>query len=237
MRILSLHPWKVQPAEALQIQKELAERVSAFYEPAPVRLVAGADMAIDRIANRARAAVVVLAYPELTVVEKRMAEVELSFPYIPGLLSFREAPALLSAFEKLHITPDVLLADGQGLAHPRLFGIACHLGVLLGLPAIGCAKSLLVGKHESVGESPGSRTDIMFKGEVVGAAVRTRAGARPLYISIGHKMDLETAIRLVLSCTRGHRLPEPTRLADRAAAGPAEDWNSEMSGATANGRT
>lgn len=153
-----------------------------------------------------------------------MVEYELTFPYVPGLLSFREVPAILAAFEKVREKPDLLLADGQGLAHPRRFGLACHLGVLLDLPAIGCAKSLLVGHHALLGAAPGSWADVVDRGEVVGIALRTKAGTKAIYVSIGHKIDLATAAQVVIDCTRGYRLPEPTRLADRAAAGPVEDF-------------
>ncbi|MDP2728628.1 MAG: deoxyribonuclease V [Dehalococcoidia bacterium] len=223
MKALSLHPWQVTPAEAQKIQLELAGRVSAHNELGDVRRVAGADIAIDRENNRARAAVVILSFPEMDLLEVRMVERELTFPYIPGLLSFREVPAILAAFEGVVERPDLLLADGQGLAHPRRFGLACHLGLLLGLPAIGCAKSPLVGHHGPVPEAVGSYAEVVDGDQVVGVALRTKAGCKPIYVSVGHKVDLATAVRLVLQCTRGYRLPEPTRLADRAAAGPVED--------------
>lgn len=223
MKALSLHPWQVTPTEAQRIQLELAGRVSAQNGLRGVRRVAGADIAIDRAGQRARAAVVILSYPEMALLEKRAVERQLTFPYIPGLLSFREAPAILEAFERLRETPDLLLADGQGLAHPRRFGLACHLGLLLDLPTIGCAKSLLVGHHDTLPEAAGSQAEVVDEGQVVAVALRTRAGSRPIYVSVGHKVELATAVRLVLDCTRGYRLPEPARLAHLAAAGPVED--------------
>lgn len=224
MRALELHRWDLTPAEAQGVQRELAGRVSRRNALGQIRRVAGADIAVDRAAKSGRAAVVVLSYPEIKPLEKRMIDVPLTFPYIPGLLSFREAPAILASFEKLREAPDVLLVDGQGLAHPRRFGIACHLGLLLDLPTVGCAKSRLVGEHGPVGDAPGSRTEVLDQGELVAIALRTRLGSKPVYVSIGHKVDLETAVGLVLACTRGYRLPEPARLAHLAAAGPVEDW-------------
>lgn len=161
----------------------------------------------------------VLSWPELAVCEVKTAEGISGFPYIPGLLSFREAPLVLRALERVELAADVLLVDGQGLAHPRRFGLACHIGLALELPTVGCAKSILLGSHSTVPEAPGSRVDLLDDGEVVGTVVRTRQGANPLYVSIGHKVDLEGAVRLVLACCRGHRLPAPTRLAHEAAAG------------------
>lgn len=233
MKALSLHPWRVTPAQAQRIQIELAGRVSTRNELGDLRRLAGVDIAIDRGRNRARAAVVVLSYPEMALLERRVVEQEVTFPYIPGLLSFREAPAILAALERVREAPDLLLADGQGLAHPRRFGLACHLGLLLDLPAVGCAKSRLVGQHGPVPEAAGSYAELEDKGQVVGAALRTRAGSQPIYVSVGHRLDLATALRLVLECTRGYRVPEPTRLAHLAAAGPVEDQELVMAAAQA----
>jgi len=229
VKALSLHPWQVAPDEAQRIQRELAGLVSTRHELGDVRRVAGADISLDRVRNLARAAVVILSYPGMELLEKRMVERDLSFPYIPGLLSFREAPAILEAFEKVREAPDLLLVDGHGLAHPRRFGIACHLGLLLDLPAIGCAKSRLVGEHGPVAEFPGSQAEVMDRGQVVGVAVRTRVGSKPLYVSIGHRVDLDGAVRWVLNCVRDYRLPEPARLAHGAAAGPVEDLGNRFS--------
>lgn len=223
MQAQALHSWNVSPEEARRIQKELAGRVSTRNELGGIRRVAGADISIDRANNRARVAVVILSFPELELIEKRMVEKEIPFPYIPGLLSFREVPPILLAFEKVQEAPDLLLADGQGVAHPRRFGLACHLGLVLDLPAIGCAKSLLVGRQALLDESAGSQAEVIDRGQVVAVALRTKQRSKPIYVSVGHKIDLPTAVNLVSQCTRGYRLPEPTRLADRAAAGAVED--------------
>ena len=162
---------------------------------------------------------VVLRLPDLEVVEVKRDEAKARFPYIPGLLSFRESPALLAALERLATAPDFILVDGQGLAHPRRFGIACHIGLVTEVPTIGCAKSILRGRHALMAEEAGSWTELVDRGEVVGAAVRTRTGVSPLYVSIGHRVDLPWAVHWVLACCRGYRMPEPTRLAHQAAAG------------------
>jgi deoxyribonuclease V len=211
------HPWDLSPDEAIRLQGELRARVIRQALPLEaVRRVAGIDVGFR--AERAHAAVVVLAFPELDLLETVTAEVPALFPYIPGLLSFREAPAVLAALEQLSALPDALVCDGQGLAHPRRFGIACHLGVLLDRPALGCAKSILVGRHAPLGEAAGSAAELIDRGEVVGAALRTKLKVKPVYISIGHRIDLPSALALALACGRGYRLPEPTRLADRLAS-------------------
>lgn len=212
-----LHRWDLDYRQAMALQAELAPQVVREGDPAGVRLVAGADLAFDRAGARAIAAVVVLSYPELEPVESVALTVEQSFPYIPGLLSFRETPALLAAFERLAQRPDLLMADGHGYAHPRRFGLACHLGLLLDLPVIGVAKSRFIGQHGEVGPDPGDRADLVDGGEVIGGVLRTRAGSRPLHVSVGHRVSLQAAEAWVLRCCRGHRLPEPTRLADRLA--------------------
>jgi deoxyribonuclease V len=167
----------------------------------------------------ARAAVVVLRYPGLEIVERKVITMPVVFPYVPGLLSFREVPLILAACEQLTVTPDLFIADGQGVAHPRRLGLACHLGLFLVVPTIGCAKSILCGRHDEVGEERGDSAPLYDDGEVVGAAVRTRRGVKPVYVSIGHKVDLRTAIDWVLACCYRYRLPEPTRLAHLAAMG------------------
>jgi deoxyribonuclease V len=185
-----------------------------------VKLVAAADVAfVDRPYRRqpalARAAVVLLSYPDLAVVERHVVEAPVTFPYVPGLLSFRETPALARAFEALKGRPDLLLVDGQGCAHPRRFGLACHLGVLLDLPAIGCAKSRLCGEHGVLPDAAGSRVPLADGDEVIGLVLRTRDGVAPLYVSVGHRIGLNEAAEWVLRLCRGYRLPEPVRLADR----------------------
>lgn len=212
-----LHSWEVSPAEAMRIQEELRGKVLLENELGEVRLVAGIDVSVKE--DIAQAAVVVLSYPELEPVEQSLAQVAISFPYIPGLLAFREGPAVLAALEKLAIEPDLFIFDGQGLAHPRRLGIASHIGVILDRPSIGCAKSCLWGNYREPPPQAGARTYLHDKNEIIGAVVRTKDDVRPLFISIGHKVDLETAISYVLSCCRGHRLPETTRYAHRVAGG------------------
>jgi deoxyribonuclease V len=180
-----------------------------------LKLVAGVDISIRN--EQARAAIVVLRWPELEPVEQATAVRPVEFPYVPGLLAFREMPSILDAFGRLKKRPDLLLADGQGLAHPRRFGIACHLGVELDLPSIGCGKSRLIGEHREPADRRGTRAALRDKGEIIGSVVRTRAGVKPVYVSIGHRIDLAAAVRIVLrSCTK-YRLPEPVRCAHRAA--------------------
>lgn len=214
-----LHPWDVSPKEAVAIQRELAGRVVRGGGTGEVRRVAGADIAVGRGSKRARGAVVVLSYPELELVEAVTVEAELSFPYVPGLLSFREAPVLREAFRQLRRPFDLLLVDGQGYAHPRRFGLACHLGLLLDVPAIGVAKSRLLGEHDEPGLEAGDRADLVDGGEVIGGVLRTRSNVKPLYVSVGHRIGQAEAEAWVIRCGRGYRLPEPTRLADKAAAG------------------
>jgi len=184
-----------------------------------ITTVAGVDISGVDAEGRARAAVVVLSYPDLELVEGRAVEQEVGFPYVPGLLSFREAPLIVAACDHLQTDPDLILVDGHGLAHPRRFGLGCHLGLMWGKPTIGCAKSKLCGEHDPVPSERGTYAEIIHKGEVIGAAVRTRTGVMPVYVSIGHMIDLTTSISCVLQCCRGLRLPEPTRLAHMLAAG------------------
>ena len=216
MEPLDLHPWRVSYAQALEIQASLRRRMRLTPLRRAPRLVAGADVAYSRLTHRMYAAVVVMEMPSFEVVEVAESVSSARFPYIPGLFSFREIPPLLRAFGRLRRTPDAILFDGQGLAHPRRFGLACHAGVLLATPTIGCAKSRLVGEHAPVGPRRGDRADLLFEGEVVGVALRTRAGVKPVFVSAGHRVDLASAIDVVLATTRGFRLPEPVRLAHRA---------------------
>jgi deoxyribonuclease V len=224
MRIAAHDPWPASAAEAIALQKRLAPRVVLEGDPPEqeVRLVAGCDLAFvgrGRRGDTAVAAVVLLAYPDLTAVERHVIEAPVTFPYVPGLLAFRELPALLGAFERLERAPDLVVVDGQGYAHPRRFGIACHLGLLLDLPTIGCAKSRLIGEHDEPAVEAGSSAELRHDGELVGYVVRTRERGRPLYVSPGHRVGFAAAARWVLRLSRGYRLPEPTRLADRLAAG------------------
>ncbi len=219
VKVERLHSWQVSPAEAMDIQRRLAGQVSKSSEVTNPRFIAGVDISAGNAQGIATGAVVVLEYPELRLVEIQVAQGRPSFPYVPGLLSFRESPLTLAACEKLTVTPDLILVDGQGIAHPRRLGLASHLGLFLNTPTIGCAKSLLCGQHEEPGVEPGSYAEVVDQGEVIGVALRTRAGVKPVYVSIGHKIDLQTAIYWVLECCRGYRLPEPTRLAHLAAGG------------------
>jgi deoxyribonuclease V len=220
MRVCNLHSWDLTPREAADLQTRLAPRIITDGGPTNVRLIAAADVAfVDRPYRRrptlARAAVVVLPYPDLEIVEQHVMESPVGFPYMPGLLSFREIPVLAQAFELLDRTPDLLLVDGQGRAHPRRFGLACHLGLLLDLPTIGVAKSRLVGEHAEPDPIRGASTPIAHDGELIGTVLRTRDNVKPVYVSIGHRISLESAADWVLRlCTR-YRLPEPIRLADR----------------------
>jgi len=215
----SLHGWRVSPSEALDIQLRLASQVVRTNHLRTPRYIAGLDISVDRERGTGRVAVVVLSYPELEVAEVQTVEDSIDFPYVPGLLSFREAPITLAACAKLEITPDLFLVDGQGIAHPRRLGLASHLGLFLDMPTIGCAKSRLCGAHETPGAESGSYAELEDNDETIGAVLRTKAGTNPIYVSIGHKVDLETAVSWVLQCCRGYRLPEPTRLAHLAAGG------------------
>ena len=219
MKGRSLHSWRVTVAEAQQIQRRLASQVSTRSEVGVLRFVAGVDISPQDSRGMARGAVVVLRFPDLVVVERSVVEQRVTFPYVPGLLSFRETPLIVAACEGLATVPDLIIADAQGIAHPRRLGLASHLGLLLDVPTIGCAKSILCGGHDELGEEPGSSAPLVDGGEVIGAALRTKRGTRPVYVSIGHKVDLDTALKWVLACCRGYRLPEPTRLAHLAAAG------------------
>jgi deoxyribonuclease V len=219
VEVKKLHDWQVSLSEARDIQRRLAGEVSKISEVTSPHFVAGVDISVMRAQGMATGAVVVLSYPELKLIESRVVSGKLEFPYIPGLLSFRESPLTLAACRELSVTPDLILVDGQGIAHPRRMGLASHLGLFLEKPTIGCAKSLLCGTCEMPGEEPGSYTEILDRGEVIGAALRTKPAVKPVYVSIGHRVDLETAIQWVLNCCRGHRLPEPARLAHLAAGG------------------
>jgi deoxyribonuclease V len=219
MRYKKLHDWDVSRGEAVEIQKRLRSQVRIQPLDVPVRLVAGCDISFNKFSDEVYAGIVVLKLPDLEVVARATAVTRARFPYIPGLLSFRETPALLDAWDQLSARPDVLMLDGQGLAHPRRFGIACHLGLLTDTPSLGCAKTVLVGKYEEPDARAGSYSLMLHKGETVGAAVRTRDRVAPVYISVGHLIDLKGAIEVALRCVRGYpqkpryRIPEPTRLA------------------------
>jgi deoxyribonuclease V len=201
------------------VQNELAAQVERQPRLGEVRHVAGIDVGVRD--DVARAAVVVLDFESLDPVDYAIASRPVTFPYVPGLLAFREGPVVLDALERLGATPDVLVFDGQGLAHPRRLGIASHIGVLVDVPSVGCAKSRLCGSHPEPGQEPGEHAPLIDKGEIIGAVLRTRQGVKPVFVSIGHRVDLETSIQLVLACCRGYRLPETTRWAHRVAGGDA----------------
>jgi deoxyribonuclease V len=216
MNVKKLHSWNASIQEATGLQQKLARCVRE--EPVNldgVRYVAGADVSYSRGSNTIYAAVVVLSFPDLAVVEETAAVRETAFPYIPGYLTFREGPAVSAAFESLTITPDAVIFDGQGVAHPRGLGIASHMGLLLDTPSVGCAKSVLVGTYAEPAHERGSESPLLKGGRQVGVALRTRAGVAPVFVSIGHRINLQAAIELVLACAPKYRLPEPVRHAHR----------------------
>lgn len=226
MNIAHLHDWNLTPPQAIALQRDLAGRVIIDHplDPDSVRYVAGVDVSVK--VDHSRAAVVVLDYAELTTadrphkvqpVEVVTAEQPTPFPYIPGLLSFREGPVLADAFEKLSITPDVFIFDGMGIMHPRRLGIAAHMGLWLQRPTIGCGKSYLIGDYEEPDTAKGSASPLIYRGEQLGVVLRTRTAVKPVYISPGHLIDLDSAIRIVLAVTPKYRLPEPIRHAHNAA--------------------
>jgi deoxyribonuclease V len=213
------HRWDLSPREAMALQLAWRGRVVRDDRLGSVRHVAGVDVGFEDDNRVTRAAVAVLEVPSLALCDFAVAREPTCFPYVPGLLSFREIPAVLSAFARLATTPDLLLCDGQGIAHPRRFGIASHLGVLLDVPTIGVAKKRLVGTHGAVPEGRGEWTPLRDEEEVIGAVLRTRAGVKPLFVSVGHRVSLATAVSWVLACTTRYRLPETTRHAHRLASG------------------
>lgn len=219
MKLAISHPWDLSTSEAMALQSRMAQKVSAktTFDLASVQTVAGVDVGFR--GDVARAAVVVLGFPGLDPVDWALAETPVTFPYVPGLLAFREGPSVLAALEKLATWPDLFIFDAQGVAHQRRLGLAAHMGVILDWPSIGCAKSRLVGRHDEPGNAVGEWARLDDKGETIGAVVRSRAGVKPLYVSIGHRVDLHTAIDFVLRCTRRYRLPETTRFAHKVAGG------------------
>lgn len=219
MKVSKLHGWDMSFAQAKEMQLSLARKIVTKNEGINPHLIAGVDISSPGSQGIARGAVVVISYPEFSVVEVKTTESKITFPYIPGLLSFREAPLILAACEKLCHTPDLVLVDGQGIAHPRRLGLASHLGLFLDMPTIGCAKSILCGRHEPVGEEVGCHAELIENGEIIGAALRTKIRTKPIYVSVGHKIDLASALYWVTKCCCGYRLPEPTRLAHLAAGG------------------
>jgi deoxyribonuclease V len=212
------HPWDVTPEEGIDIQSHLRHQVILEDQLIGLRTIAGIDVGFESDGKLTRAAIVVLSFPELIVREKSMVRRPTTFPYIPGLLSFREVPAVMEAFNGLTALPDLLLCDGQGIAHPRRFGIACHLGLICNIPSIGVAKSRLVGKHAQVGDKRGARQPLLDGEEVIGFVLRTRSGVKPVYVSPGHLLSMETAVDIALRCTLNYRIPEPIRQAHHLAS-------------------
>jgi len=215
--------WELTASEARSLQRFLARHVQLSPLEGPIRRIAGIDVAFPKRGEQgepvARAAVVVLSLPGLKCIEAVTAETPIHFPYVPGLLSFRELPPILAALEKLRTEPDVLMCDGQGLAHPRRFGVACHLGLATGRPSIGIAKTRLIGRHPAVADERGAWVSLREGEELLGGVLRSRGGIKPLFISPGHRVDVDSAIALVQQCLKGYRLPEPTRAADALAGG------------------
>jgi deoxyribonuclease V len=218
MNYSSLHSWNVDPKEAIKLQEGLREKVIKAGKLPLVRRVAGVDVGFPN-RDTARAAVVVLSFSKLELIERQVVEIPIAFPYIPGLLAFREASACLAAIRQLADEPDLFIFDAQGYAHPRRMGLASHLGLFLDKPSIGCAKSKLIGYFQAPGNRVGDRSDLVNRNEVIGAAVRSRPGSPPLFISVGHKISLDDAVKYTLLCIkRGNRLPETTRLAHQLAS-------------------
>lgn len=219
MKSALLDAWPKSVAEAKAVQEALRDRVIVTDQLGKVNAVAGIDVGFEEDGAVTCAAVAVLDFPSLEFREQALARKPTRFPYVPGYLSFREIPAVLAAMERLKTKPDLLLCDGQGIAHPRRFGLACHLGVLTDIPSIGVAKSRLIGAHDALPRPKGSWVPLLDEGEIIGAVLRTRVGVKPVYVSVGHRVSLETAIEYVLRCTAKYRLPETTRWAHKLASG------------------
>lgn len=211
------HGWDLSPREAMNLQEELAHRVEKKNRLNRVTTIAGVDASYK--GGEAHAALVVFSFPALAAVECVTATQPVEFPYVPGLLSFREGPVVLKALEKLTLRPDLLIFDAHGLAHPRRLGLACHVALWVDIPAIGCAKRRLVGTYEEPEQERCSISPLEDKGETIGTVVRTRTGVKPVFVSIGHRVDLTSSVHYVLACGKGYKLPEPTRWADKAAGG------------------
>ncbi|MBV9470934.1 MAG: deoxyribonuclease V [Abitibacteriaceae bacterium] len=207
----SLHDWNLNPQEAVTLQSRLRQQVQVTPLTRPIETIAGTDISFNKFSTTIYAGIVVLRLPTLEIIEQVGIVTETHFPYIPGLLSFRETPAVLEAWAKLQTEPDAVMFDGQGIAHPRRMGIASHVGLMLERPTLGCAKSVLVGKYEEPAPQRGSWSPMVHKGETIGAALRTKDKVQPIYVSPGHLIDLEAAIQLTLQCNGGYRQPEPTR--------------------------
>lgn len=215
MKINNLHRWDLTILQIKKLQGKFAGRVSHKKFFGLPKIIAGADCGLNLKKNKIYGVVALFNYPELEIIETQSAELPLTFPYVPGFLSFREAPVLLAAFKKLKNTPDLVFIDGHGIAHPRRLGIASHLGLWLDIPTIGCAKSVLVGDYASFKREKGNYSYLKHKGKIIGAALRTRNNCKPVFISIGHKINLECSLKFTLLCSDGYRIPKPTRIADK----------------------
>lgn len=216
IRLFNEHRWDIPPYEAQQIQKDLQTKIVEVESGLPIQTIAGIEIAHSRFSDTLTAAVSLISYPDLQLIEQASVEYQTKFPYIPGLLSFREVPAALKALEQLSVTPDLVMVDGPGVAHPHGLGIASHLGVLLDIPTIGCSRSSMVGSYVEPEVSAGSRTSLVWQGEIIGTVYRSKNRVAPLFISVGHRMDRARAHEIVVACCQGYRLPEPTRHAHAA---------------------
>lgn len=216
-RYQTIHDWNLSPLAAVQMQHELRARIRIEPLSAPIETIAGADVSFNKFSPLIYAAIVVLHVPSLTIIEEAEAVTEIKFPYVPGLLSFREIPALLEAWAKLKIEPDAVMLDGQGIAHPRRMGIAAHFGLCVDRPTLGCAKSVLVGTYEQPPPERGAWMPMTHQGEIIGAALRTKTNVGPVFVSPGHRLDLAGAVAMTLQCGGGYRIPEPTRHAHNRA--------------------
>lgn len=216
MEPIITHDWDISEAEAIKLQKKLSSKVIKNDHLAPVKLIAGVDVAYAKESNKLVAAVIILDADTLEIIETVIAEDKAQFPYIPGLFSFRELPPLIKAFAKLKNTPDLVVCDGQGIAHHRRFGLASHLGVIFDLPTIGCGKTRLLGQHKEPGATRGEISPLVDNGEVIGNVLRTQKNINPIYVSIGHRVSLKTACEYILKLSPKYRLPETTRQADKA---------------------
>jgi len=214
----NLHPWNVTPKEAMKIQMDLIEHMELYDSFNEIRIIAGADVSFDKNKNESYGGVITYSFPELKEIERKGVMKEITFPYIPGLLTFREAPVLLDAFASLKTEPDIIMFDAQGLAHFRRMGLATHMGILLNKPTIGCAKSRLIGSFDEPGKEVGCYSYLVDRGETVGVVLRTKKHVHPIFVSQGNKISLKTCIEVLLGCVDGYRIPKPTREADRFVA-------------------
>jgi deoxyribonuclease V len=217
MHIKNIHSWNLTIGKAKKLQVELASEVLHTPILKTPKIVAGTDCSLNLKTNRIFSAVVLFSYPKLEIMETKSANMPITFPYVPGFLSFRECPVLIEAFKKLKNTPDLVFVDGHGVSHPRKLGIASHLGLWLGISTVGCAKSVLVGKYKSLGKYAGSYDYLKDKGKTIALALRTKDNCKPVFISVGHKIDLESALKFTLKCFDGYRIPKPSRIADKLA--------------------